>query len=197
MAESSFQLEVKPDQKYTYADYLTWPEDERWEIIDGKAYAQAAPSWRHQSISTELTTQFQFYFRDKPCRVLAAPFDVFLDEQKKKAKEKNTVVQPDLVVICEEEKLKDDGYHGAPTIVVEIVSPSTNKKDRLIKLNRYEKAGVKEYWLVSVEGKFAEVMLLGEDGRYGRPLGYSEEECIKGASFPELSIDLKKVFAKV
>ena len=64
MAESSFNPEIKPDQKYTYADYLTWPEDERWEIIDGKAYAQATPSWRHQSISVELSTQFQLYF---PC----------------------------------------------------------------------------------------------------------------------------------
>jgi Uma2 family endonuclease len=93
------------NKKYTYADYLTWPEDERWEIIDGVPYMQAAPTWQHQSISRELLRQFSNYLLNKPCQVFAAPFDVCIPELNEGDEEiSNVISQPDIVIICDESK---------------------------------------------------------------------------------------------
>lgn len=181
--------------KYTYADYLTWPEDERWEIIDGVPYMQAAPTWQHQSISSELHRQFANYLINTPCRVFAAPFDLRLPERNEKDKETTFVVQPDIIIICDKEGLKETGYYGTPSMLLEITSPSTSKLDRLTKYNKYEKAGVKEYWIVEPEVKIVSVFVLQENGRYGRQDVYSEEDQVAVSIFPDLTIDLKPVFA--
>ncbi|MBS3947184.1 MAG: Uma2 family endonuclease [Dethiobacter sp.] len=188
-----------PDQerKYTYADYLTWPEGERWEIFDGAAYLQAAPSWQHQSISGELYRQISNYFVNKHCRVFAAPFDLCLAEYSETDEGIDTVVQPDVVVVCDESKLKKTGYFGVPALVIETTSPATSRRDRVLKFNLYEKAGVKEYWIVDPEGKFVNVFTLQENNRYGRPETYTEEHKIQIGAFPDLVIDLSIVFANL
>jgi Uma2 family endonuclease len=185
-------------RKHTYGDYLTWPEGERWEIIDGVPYLQTAPTWQHQGISMELSLQFGNYLRDKPCRVFAAPFDLCVPEFDESDEDiSNLVAQPDLVVVCDEGKLRKSGYFGVPTLVIEIASPSTSKKDRLLKFNKYEKAGVKEYWIVEPDGKIVSVFTLQENKRYGRPEVYSDQDKIKVSVFPDLEIDLGTVFARI
>ena len=185
------------DKRYTYADYLTWPEEERWEIIDGVPYMQAAPSWQHQLMSTELLRQFANYLQDKPCMVFAAPFDLRIPEKDEKDEERRNVLQPDIVVVCEKEGLKGTGYHGVPVLVIEITSPATSRVDKVLKFNKYEKAGVREYWIAEPEGKFVSVFTLQADKRYGRPETYTEEDKIKVSVFPDLVIDLAPVFARI
>jgi len=185
------------EKKYTYADYLTWPEGERWEIIDGVPFMQAAPTWQHQSISGELYRQISNYLVDKPCRVFAAPFDLCLAEYNETDDEINTVIQPDIVIICDESKLRKTGYFGIPTLIIETSSPATSRLDRVAKFNLYEKAGVKEYWIVEPDGKFVNVFTLQESKRYGRPETYTEENKIQTFAFPDLFVDLSIVFANI
>ncbi|MCR4431001.1 MAG: Uma2 family endonuclease [Tepidanaerobacteraceae bacterium] len=185
------------NKKYTYADYLTWPEDERWEIIDGVPYMQAAPSWQHQTISVELTRQFANFLQEKPCRVFTAPFDLRLPEENESDDETTNVLQPDIVVICDNKGLKGTGFYGIPELIIEISSPSTSRKDKVLKFNKYEKAGVKEYWIVEPEGKFISVFTLQENKRYGRPETYMEKDKVKVSVFPDIIIDLAPVFASI
>ena len=123
------QPQIKADQIYSYADYLSWPEDERWEIIEGRAYALAAPSREHQGISAELVFHIKGFLRGKDCKVYAAPFDVILDPKLLKNEEKRNVVQPDVSVICDKNKLTKNGCEGAPDWIIEIASPGTFRKD--------------------------------------------------------------------
>jgi Uma2 family endonuclease len=105
------------NQKYTYKDYPTWPDDQRWEIINGVAYAMTAPAWQHQQISSELHIQFGAYLKDKNCQVFASPlspFDLRLPETSESNEDSTTNIQPDLVIICDRSKLKGTGYTGAP-----------------------------------------------------------------------------------
>lgn len=183
----------KPEQKYSYVDYLSWDESERWEILDGVRYMQSAPSRIHQEISMELSTQFHIYLKGKPCRVFAAPFCVRLDVEKNDYDIKN-VVEPDITIVCDSSKLDERGCKGSPNMIVEILSPSTGKKDRVDKFNKYEKAGVEEYWVVEPDQKIVSAFLLQSNGRYGRPEMYTEEDKIKVSIFPDLEIDLKSVF---
>jgi len=185
------------EQKYSYADYLTWDECERWEIIDGTPHMQAAPTWQHQAISGELYRQISTYFINKPCRAFIAPFDLCLAELSENDNKINNVVQPDIVIVCDESKLKKTGYFGVPTLIIEVVSPATLRRDRVLKFNMYEKAGVKEYWIVEPEGKFINVFTLQENKKYGRPETYTEENKIQISIFPDLIIDLNIVFANL
>ena len=181
--------------KFSYADYLTWPEEERWEIIDGIAYMQATPSPIHQEILGGLFAQFYNYLSGKECKVYPAPFCVklFKDDEKKNEDIKK-VVEPDLSIVCDKSKIDDKGCNGAPDLIVEVMSPSSIKMDRFIKFNKYEEAGVKEYWIVEPEGKLVSVFVLQGDLRYGRPEIYTEDDNIKVSIFPDLIIELKSIF---
>ncbi|MHB8064345.1 MAG: Uma2 family endonuclease [Ruminiclostridium sp.] len=181
-------------RKYTYADYLKWPEGERWEIIDGIPYMQAAPLWQHQSISGELHRQISNYLVEKPCRVFAAPFDLCLAEYNENDEEITRIVQPDIVVVCYESKLRKTGYFGVPTLIIETSSPETSRRDKVLKFNMYENAGVKEYWIVEPDGKFIYMFTLQENKRYGRPETYTDENKLQVSVFPDLIIDLSIVF---
>jgi len=133
-------------KKLTYADYASWDDDNRYELIDGVVHAMSAPSLLHQNISMELSRQLANYLVGKPCRVLAAPSDVCLFG---KGDEDDTVVQPDVLVICDERKLENGKYcNGAPDLVIEILSSSTASLDRIKKLNIYLQSGVREYWII-------------------------------------------------
>ncbi|SHI26787.1 Endonuclease, Uma2 family (restriction endonuclease fold) [Desulfosporosinus lacus DSM 15449] len=182
------------NKKHTYSDYLTWPEKERWEIIDGVPYLQSAPKWQHQSISGELYRQISNYLIDKPCRVFASPFDLCLVEYEESDDDILNIVQPDIVIVCDETKLRKTGYFGVPALIIEISSPSTTRQDRVIKFNKYEKVGVKEYWIVEPDGKYISVFTLQENKRYGRPEAYTEKDKAKMSVFSDFTVDLKPVF---
>ncbi|MCO1603140.1 Uma2 family endonuclease [Desulfosporosinus nitroreducens] len=182
------------NKKHTYSDYLTWPENERWEIIDGVPYLQSAPKWQHQSISGELYRQISNYLIDKPCRVFASPFDLCLVEYEESDDDILNIVQPDIVIVCDETKLRKTGYFGVPALIIEISSPSTTRQDRVIKFNKYEKVGVKEYWIVEPDGKYISVFTLQENKRYGRPEAYTEKDKAKMSVFSDFTVDLKPVF---
>lgn len=184
------------DRKYTYADYLKFPDEERWEIIDGRPCMQFAPTWQHQGISRELMLQFGQYLRNRQCQVFAAPFDLRLPEidEKDRDEDVTNVYQPDLVVICDKSRLKGTGYYGVPSLVIEILSPATLRNDRIFKFNVYERVGVKEYWIVEPDTKLVNVFVLQENNKYGRIEIYTEADNINAAIFPDLVIDLSKVF---
>ena len=157
----------KTDYMFTYKDYSSWPENERWELIDGVAYDMSpAPSRKHQEISFELAGLLREYLKGKTCKAFAAPFDVLLPNYPLgNVDEINTVVQPDILVICDPSKLIDKGCLGAPDLIVEILSPSTSKKDLNEKFQLYEKHGVKEYWVVDPGNKYIQVFHLQNEGK--------------------------------
>lgn len=186
-------LRTDNERHYSYADYLNWNEGERWEIIDGVPYMQATPSREHQGILMALSAQFYNYLKGKTYRIYPAPFCVRLDAESDDKKVRN-VLEPDITIVCDSSKLDDKGCKGAPDMIVEVLSPSTGKKDKLIKFNKYEKAGVKEYWIVEPESRLVNVFLLQPDGRYGRTEVYSDEDKIKVSIFEDLEIDLKEIF---
>jgi len=183
--------------RYTYKDYLSWPEDERWELIEGIPYNLApAPSRRHQEILGSIFNILFSYLKDKACKVYMAPFDVRLPEGKERDEDIKNVVQPDIVIVCDKEKLDDRGCKGSPDLIVEIVSPNTASKDYIEKLALYERNKVKEYWIVHPIDNIVMVYKLNESGQYGRPEIYSSEAQVKVGIFPDLTINLKEVFAE-
>lgn len=186
---------LKEGTGFTYGDYVNWSDDERWELIEGFAYNMSpAPSRRHQEISRELEIPIAVFLNDKPCEVYDAPFDVRLPEADEDDEDIETVVQPDIVVICDEKKLDDKGCRGAPALVIEILSPATSSKDMKIKLSLYERHGVKEYWIVHPIDNFVLVFKLGKNKMYGKPEVYTEEDKIKTPILDGLEIDLELVF---
>ncbi len=184
----------KQGTEYTYEDYLTWPEDERWEIIEGVPYMQAAPSSIHQEISMELSTQIAAYLRGKLCKVYAAPFCVrFTKGIEMSNNQVKNVVEPDISVICDRSKIDKQGCNGAPDMIIEILSPSTARADRFLKFNLYEKNGVTEYWLVDPEQKIISVHILQVNHKYGIQV-FDEKAKIPVSIFEDLKIDIGTVF---
>lgn len=162
------QLALKRD-RFTYDDYRRWPDDERWELIDGEAYNMCpAPTRIHQKLVLEIATQIHAFLRDGACEVYVAPFDVRLPKADEADAQVDTVVQPDIAVICDPGKLDDAGCRGAPDWIVEVLSPRTAAKDQREKRDAYERAGVQEYWLVHPTDQTLMVYRL-TDGAYGRP----------------------------
>ena len=150
------------DERFTYADYAGWDDDNRYELIDGKVYLMSAPSVEHQSIIGELFLQLANYLRDKPCKVFVSPLDVCLNA---KGDDDDTVVQPDIIVVCDQSILDKKRCNGAPDLVVEIISPSTSRHDRITKLNKYLQAGVREFWIADPDDRGVTVHIL-ENGKY-------------------------------
>lgn len=184
----------KKPEKYSYADYLTWDDDRRYEIIDGEVFDMTSPGVLHQSISMELARVFANFFENTPCKVFAAPLDVLLAKNTSKAEEVFTVVQPDIMVVCDPKKIEEHGIVGAPDLVVEIISPSTSAKDNIIKRRIYEQAGVNEFWLVHPVDRLIRVYKLGKDGLFGREDIYDDQAQIEIAQFAGLSIDCRRLF---
>lgn len=183
------------EKQFTYADYLTWSENERIEIIDGVPYMQATPSPEHQLVSGELFRQFANYLQGKPCNVYQAPFSVRLTKgDEKKDEDIKKVFEPDITIVCDKSKMDKRGCNGTPDLIIEIISPSSIKHDRVTKFNQYEKAGVLEYWIVEPEGKLVSIFVLESNGRYGRQEIYTEDEKIIVSMFPDLTVDLSTVF---
>jgi Uma2 family endonuclease len=169
MAEAAYQEE----EYYTYADILKLDEKARAEIIDGELFMMAPPAADHQIISGELFGQLWQFLKGKPCQVFAAPFGVRLFPRDDLGDD--TFLEPDLVVICDPEKIKKAGCEGAPDLVVEILSPSNTRHDRFLKFRKYLAAGVKEYWIVDGEDKTVEVHVLDRD-RYVTGVSGGDDE---------------------
>ena len=187
----------KKDELFTYGDYLKWDDDERWELIDGVAYNMTpAPVRFHQQVSGELFFQLASYLRGSTCKVYTAPFDVRLPESDEADEATKTVVQPDISVICDPSKLDIRGCKGSPDLIVEVLSPATARKDVKEKFLRYERAGVREYWIADPAGRTVTVYRLSEAGLFGRPGVYGEEERIKVGMFDGLEIELQSVFSE-
>lgn len=179
---------------YSYADYLTWSEEERWELIDGIAYMSAAPSRRHQEVQVELIRQISNYLIDKPCKVYGSPFDVRLAENDEDDEKIKNVVQPDISIVCDKSKLDDRGCKGSPDFIIEIISPGTASIDYIKKLSLYEKNEVKEYWIIHPIDEIVMAYKLNSKKQYDRPEIYSKDDDVKIGIFEDLIISLNKVF---
>lgn len=180
---------------YTFADCLTWSEDERIEIINGKAFLMAAPSSTHQEILMEISRQLANYLDGKSCRVYPAPFDVRIFEKDGDLPENvDTVVEPDISVICDKSKIDSRGCKGAPDLIVEILSPSSLRIDRLIKLRLYQQAGVREYWIADPENRTIQVFLLDNKGILRPHEDYGRNDVAKVNVLEGCFIELSKVF---
>ncbi len=182
---------------YSYADYLTWTFDEMVELINGKVYRMSpAPSSKHQLVVGELYLQLASFLKKKPCKVFIAPFDVRLPQSRKKGNEFiDTVVQPDLCIICDLTKIDAAGCLGAPDWIIEILSPHTSAKDLRQKFDVYEKSKVKEYWVVDPISGTVLVYTLNSKGKFeGLLKPYVKSEKIKSHTLPGLVVDLNEVF---
>jgi Uma2 family endonuclease len=190
---------VKDDRVYRYRDYRTWPDDERWELIDGVAYDMSpAPSTAHQAVSTELVHAIRTFLGRSGCRVFAAPFDVLLPETPGQVEDDVTnVVQPDLVVVCDPAKLRTFGCVGVPEWVIEILSPWTSRRDLAEKHALYERHGVKEYWVIDPGNRYVHAYLLGDNGRYPKPVLHVGAAIVKSTVCPGFEMNLEELFAAI
>lgn len=179
---------LQPGKKYTYKDYLTWPTDERWELINGRAYCMTpAPSREHQAIVTDLTRQIAGFLHKKQCKVYVAPFDVRLTQSNESDDNAENVAQPDISVICDPSKLDERGCNGAPDWIIEVLSPATAKKDLQDKFELYQQAGVKEYWTV-YPGEIIVGIHRLDNGKYQRHEAFDFHDSIDVGIFEELKI---------
>lgn len=193
--ETMARMQPDSSKLYSYADYLTWEKGERIELIDGLPHLMVAePSRLHQQILLEFGRLFANFLKGKQCEVNIAPFDVRLPKDLANSDEETyTVVQPDLVVVCDRKKLDERGCKGAPDLVMEVISPSTAAHDYIKKMALYEQHGVKEYWIVHPVDEIVMVHLL-RNGTFERPTVYDREGVIEVEVVEGLDIDLKEVF---
>lgn len=184
------------NKTYTYADYLTWQFSERLELIKGWIYNMSpAPRRVHQEIVGNIFLKIGTHFEHKHCKVYQSPFDVRLVKNiNQPDQEVTTVVQPDICIICDLEKLDERGCEGAPDMIIEILSPSTMKKDYYEKFNLYQENGVKEYWLVNPEGKSLQIFYLENNEYIEFDTLEHKDEIIKSKLFPELKFPMTSVF---
>jgi Uma2 family endonuclease len=179
---------ITKEERYTYADYLTWDDDVRYELIDGVAYALAAPSTTHQRVLGRLANTILNFLKGKKCELFIAPYDVRLNFDTLD----DTVVQPDLLVICDKSKIVEKGCNGVPELVIEILSPSTARKDILKKYQIYLKAGVLEYWIVDPETNEIDIFSLSEN-KYNRR-EYNVNDVIASTILKGFELKLSEIF---
>ena len=177
------------EKRYTYADYASWDTEDRYELIDGAAYMMSAPSQAHQKISMEFSRQLANFLKRKPCEVFAAPFDVCLNAA---GDNDDSVVQPDLLIVCDKSKLDGKRCNGAPDMAIEILSPSNRKHDTVRKLNKYLQTGVHEYWMVDPDAQTVKVCIL-KGGNYDTK-DYADTDIIPVHVLDGCTIDMQEVF---
>ena len=180
--------ELNSNKTYTYADYAQWDDEQRWELIEGVPYNMTpAPTLRHQNILGELHLQIASFLKGKDCKVFLAPCDLLLPEKDQEDNQSKNILQPDIMVVCDSSKIKDKYVVGAPDWIIEILSPSTAKKDKIQKKKAYEKAGVKEYWLVSQTYGTITIFKL-KDGKLTHQDVYDETAELDVETLPGLTI---------
>ena len=179
---------------YTYTDYLTWKFSERVELIKGKILRMSpAPSVRHQMITGNIYGEIREHLKGKDCKVFIAPFDVRLPISLKKGKT-DTVVQPDVTIICNPALLEEQGCNGAPDLVVEVLSPGNTKKEMRDKFALYEEAGVKEYWIVHPADENLIKFTLNDKGKYIGSSFFTTEDEVITPLLPDFKLNLEEVF---
>lgn len=201
MAKVTELSQLDRDGSYSYADYLTWRLDEAVELIEGKIFTMSpAPNVKYQRISRNLFKPIVNYLADNRCEVFSAPFDVKLyDRRKSKLSDSEvfSVVQPDLCVICDREKLTEQACDGAPDWIIEVLSPGNNKKELRFKYDLYRESGVGEYWLVYPYEQIVQQFVLDRDTKeYRLHALHAGDEIARPCLFPDLTIDLTEVFAE-
>jgi Uma2 family endonuclease len=186
-------LDAIEEHRYTYGDYVRWEGKERWELIGGEAFLMSpAPSSGHQELVSELLFQLRLFLRGKSCRALVAPIDVRLPKAAEADDAVDTVVQPDLVVVCDSTKIDRAGVRGAPDLVIEVISPSTAVHDQVLKLALYEKAGVRGYWIV--DGDRRSITVYRRAGKAFAPAGPSQDLAFESAVLPGFRLDAAALF---
>jgi Uma2 family endonuclease len=192
------EIQLDLTKRYTYADYLTWLDDKRRELLEGFVILMTpAPSMEHQRNLGELYLVLANYLKKKKCKVFLAPFDVRLPKSKSEVVDKQiyTVVQPDLCIICDLPKIDTRGCLGAPDMIIEIVSSSNSKHDVEDKFELYQKHGILEYWIVFPYEKTINVFLLGSAGKYEFKGMFAENSKVPVNIFSgDLMIDLAEIF---
>ena len=194
------QLEqLNPNGYYTYADYILWKFQERVELFKGRIFPMAAPSVAHQRVSGILFFTIQSYLKKKNrnCDVFSAPFDVRLPLPPERATDHkvDTVVQPDLCVVCDENKLDKRGCVGAPDLVVEILSEGNSSREMKAKFELYQNAGVSEYWIIDPEHKLAFIYFLDQNTqKYIPTLALTSDDAIESNVLEGLSVNLNELF---
>ncbi|MDR1815524.1 MAG: Uma2 family endonuclease [Clostridiales Family XIII bacterium] len=190
---------MKMEEHFTYADYLTWEDDHRWEIIDGKAYQISAPSVDHQAVILELAAFLHDFLKGKPCRAFVSPIDVRLHAQSEEDEGDDTVVQPDILVVCDKKKIGVRAILGAPDLVIEVLSESTASRDHITKLKKYMEVGVKEYWIVNPSEKNVSIHI-----RKAEPPETTCETTVmegdavlRSTVLPDIEIELSQIFAEI
>jgi Uma2 family endonuclease len=176
---------LRKEEFYTIDDIYRLPDGQRAELIDGYIYNMAPPSIRHQSISMFLSLEIGNYIRKNNggCRVFSAPLAVFLNN------DEYNYVEPDISVICDPSKLDDKGCHGAPDWVTEIVSPSSKRMDYVIKLFKYQRAGVREYWIIDpTKNKITVYDFENSDMNE-----YTFSDKVKAGIYEDLEIDFSQI----
>lgn len=190
---SALKQPDKENGAWTYADYKDWAlaPGERFEVIHGFAYAMSAPNERHQLVLGELCRQIANYLVGKNCKVFPAPYDVRLFYKENGSDD--TVVQPDIAVLCGNEKRGAEGCRGAPDFIAEILSPSNTAIEMERKFSLYREAGVREYWVLDPENNILRTYQF-KDGAVLSGL-YTARETAAPAIFDDLTVDLESVFA--
>jgi Uma2 family endonuclease len=190
-------LALKDTLSHCYGDYLTWSDDQRYELIDGMAYLMApAPDVAHQDVAGEIYFQIRQALQGKPCRAFIAPIDVRLPKYAEADDQIDTVVQPDVLVVCDSGKIDRRGIRGAPDWIVEVLSPATAGHDQIKKRRLYERSGVREYWLVHPVDRVLTVYRL-QDNEYGKPEIYELKGETAVGILPEIVIQWDELAARL
>ncbi len=187
-------------KRATYDEYkaLVESNDKNYELIDGEIFLLSSPGYSHQVVVNEIAGQFYNFFKNRSCSSLTSPLDVKLSGYAIKFEEDPNVVQPDILVICDEEKINEKNeYEGTPSLIVEVLSPSTRRKDQVLKLNLYMKSGVQEYWIVDLEKKIIFQYCFNQERNLENTAIIGEEETLSSPTFPDLEISTGEVFSQV
>ncbi len=189
--------ELDLNKTYSYADYLRWQFSERVELIKGHIFKMAAaPSMHHQRVSSRLHIQLGKILekKGKKCEIFAAPFDVRFPKKSTKDEDIYDTVQPDLCILCDLSKLDDRGFLGVPDLIVEILSPSSSKRDLKNKYELYESHKVQEYWVVHPREMTLLVYSLGENGKYRPSRLFTSGDVVQSEVLPALKVNLDQIF---
>ena len=195
---ATMAIRRRDTQHHTYGEYLTWPDDQRYELIDGIAYLMAppAPSTLHQEIVGEIYYQAANSLEGKRCRAYVGPLDVRLPKADEMDDQVDTVVQPDVFVVCDRRKLDERGMRGAPDWIAEVLSPATASHDQILKVPAYERAGVSEAWLIHPTDRILSIYRLVA-ARYTRPAILEMKGQTSMSAVPGVTIDWDRLLARI
>jgi len=185
-------------ERYTYGNYRMWDDGLRWELIDGEPFCMSpGPAMVHQSLAAKLLAKLVNHFDGKECQVFGAPFDVMLPYGGESEDEIDTVVQPDIMILCDKSKLQRNGIKGAPDVVIEILSPATARRDFNDKFWLYERAGVKEYIVADPYNHVIHAYRRDPSGQFSWKKIYGADDILEFGIFPELKIPLAPLLGDI